>query len=106
METTVGARDHLGRLGAVQVKKTVRLAEAGCCLELEELVQEPGAVVLWAQKLRELGRQWALILVEAEALAVVTLVLSVMVWQPAAQQKELVQLMSCQAGRRVPHVQF
>ena len=90
----------------VQVKKTVRLAEAGCCLELEELVQEPGVAVLWAQKLRELGRQWALILVEAEALAVVTLVLSVMVWQPAAQQKELVQLMSCQAGHRAPHVQF
>ena len=82
------------------MKKTVRLAEAGCCLELEELVQEPGAAVLWAQKLRELGRQRALILVEAEALAAVTLVLPVLV------RRQAVQLMSCQAGRRVPHVQF
>ena len=47
METTVGAHDHLGRLGAVQVKKTVRLAEVGCCLGAEELAQEPGAVVPW-----------------------------------------------------------
>ena len=84
----------------VQVKKTVRLAEAGCCLELEELVREPGVAVLSVQKLRELGWQRALILVEAEAVAAVTLVLPVLV------RRQAVQLMSCQAGHRVPHVQF
>ena len=82
------------------MKKTVRLAEAGCCLELEELIQEPGVAVQWAQKLQEIGWQRALILVEAEALAAVTLVLPVLV------RRQAVQLMSYQAGHRVPHVQF
>ena len=56
-EPVAGARDHLGWSGVVLTMRMVRLAEVGRFLGLEGLAQEPepGAAVLWAQGLQELG---------------------------------------------------
>ena len=51
-----------------------------------------------------MGRR-ALVSVEVEAFAAVALVLLALVRRQAAQ-KELVQLVSCQAGHRALHAQF
>ena len=52
-----------------------------------------------------MGRR-VLVSVEVEAFAAVALVLLALVRRQAAQQKELVLLVSCQAGHRALHVQF